>query len=71
MFRGIGVITFRVNGFSERRGALWSSVVFGAAHLTNALSTGGTAVTQAIARWPATRRTRARSRQSWPTPWSR
>jgi len=49
MFRGIGVITFRVNGFSEGRVALWSSVVFGAVHLTNALSTGGTAVTQAIA----------------------
>jgi len=29
--------------------ALWSSVVFGAVHLTNALSTGGTAVAQAVA----------------------
>ena len=49
MFRGIGVTTFRVNGFSEGRVALWSSVVFGAVHLTNALSTGGAAVAQAIA----------------------
>ena len=44
MFRGIGVTVFRVNGFSEGRVALWSSVVFGAVHLTNALSTGGAAV---------------------------
>jgi len=49
MFRGVGVTVFRVNGLSEGRVALWSSVVFGAVHLTNALSTGGTAVAQAIA----------------------
>ena len=49
MFRGIGVTTFRVNGYSEARVALWSSVVFGAVHLTNALSTGGAAIAQAIA----------------------
>ena len=49
MFRGISVTVFRVNGLSEGRVALWSSVVFGAVHLTNALSTGGTAVGQAIA----------------------
>ena len=49
MFRGIGVTTFRVNGFSEGKVALWSSAVFGAVHLTNAISTGGTAVGQAIA----------------------
>ena len=49
MFRGIGVTTFRVNGLSEGRVALWSSAVFGAVHLTNAITTGGTAVTQAIA----------------------
>ncbi len=48
MFRGIGVTAFRLNGFGEGRVALWSSVVFGAVHLTNALSTGGTAVAQAI-----------------------
>ena len=49
MFRGIGVTTFRSNGFSEGKVALWSSVVFGAVHLTNAISTGGSAITQAIA----------------------
>jgi uncharacterized protein len=49
MFRGIGVTAFREHGFSEAKVALWSSVVFGAVHLTNALSTGGTAVGQAIA----------------------
>ena len=49
MFRGIGVTTFRINGFSERHVALWSSVVFGAVHLTNAISTGGAAIAQAIA----------------------
>ncbi len=48
-FRGIGVTVLRVNGLSEGRVALWSSVVFGAVHLTNALSTGGSAVGQAIA----------------------
>ena len=49
MFRGIGVTVFRSNGLSEGRVALWSSVVFGAVHLTNAISTGGNAVAQAIA----------------------
>lgn len=49
MFRGIGVTVFRVNGLSEGRVALWSSAVFGAVHLTNAISTGGAAVAQAIA----------------------
>jgi membrane protease YdiL (CAAX protease family) len=29
--------------------ALWSSVVFGAVHLANAIGTGGTAIAQAIA----------------------
>jgi uncharacterized protein len=49
MFRGIGVTVFRSNGLSEGRVALWSSVVFGAVHLTNAINTGGNAVAQAIA----------------------
>ena len=48
MFRGIGVTVFRTNGFSQGKVALWSSVVFGAAHLTNALTAGGAAVGQAI-----------------------
>jgi hypothetical protein len=48
LFRGIGVTTFRVNGFPEGRVALWSSVVFGAAHLTNVFSGSGSAVAQAV-----------------------
>jgi membrane protease YdiL (CAAX protease family) len=49
MFRGIGVTAFRMSGMPEGRVALWSSVVFGAVHLTNAIGTGGAAVGQAIA----------------------
>ena len=49
LFRGIGVTTLRANGLTEGRVALWSSVIFGAAHLVNALSAGGAAVGQAIA----------------------
>ena len=49
MFRGIGVTVFRTNEFSEGKVALWSSIVFGAAHLTNALTSGGAAVGQAVA----------------------
>lgn len=48
LFRGIGVTTFRVNAFPEGKVALWFSVVFGAAHLTNAFSGNGSAVVQAI-----------------------
>jgi membrane protease YdiL (CAAX protease family) len=49
LFRGVGLTAFRGNGFSEARVALWSSVVFGAAHLVNALATGSTAIAQAVA----------------------
>ena len=49
LFRGIGVTTLRANGLSEGKVALWSSVIFGAAHLVNALSAGGAAIGQAIA----------------------
>ncbi|MFF8513493.1 CPBP family intramembrane glutamic endopeptidase [Streptomyces sp. NPDC015492] len=48
MFRGIGVQVFKKAGFSEGRVALWSSVVFGAVHLSNAIGTGSQAVLQAI-----------------------
>jgi membrane protease YdiL (CAAX protease family) len=48
MFRGIGVTTFRVNGFSEGRVALWSTVVFGVAHASNALDTGSKAALQVL-----------------------
>lgn len=38
MFRGIGVTTLRSHGLTEGRVALWSSVVFGAVHVSNALT---------------------------------
>ncbi|NHC13130.1 CPBP family intramembrane glutamic endopeptidase [Motilibacter deserti] len=50
MFRGIGVTTLRDHGLSEGKVALWSSMVFGAVHIVNALgSRGAQAVPQAIA----------------------
>lgn len=47
MFRGVGVVTFRRMGLSETRVALYSSLVFGAVHLSNALHTGSKALFQA------------------------
>ncbi len=49
MFRGIGVTTLRAHGLREGQVALWSSVIFGAVHITNALSAGTQAIPQAIA----------------------
>jgi hypothetical protein len=49
MFRGLGVTSFRVNGFPEARVALWSSVVFGLAHATNLISEGPKAFVQVLA----------------------
>ncbi|GAC68415.1 CPBP family intramembrane glutamic endopeptidase [Gordonia soli] len=49
MFRGIGVTTLRDHGLTEGRVALWSSVIFGAVHLTNAIGHGVSAIPQAIA----------------------
>jgi hypothetical protein len=49
MFRGIGVTTLRSHGLSEGKVALWSSVVFGAVHLSNALGHGAQAIPQALA----------------------
>jgi membrane protease YdiL (CAAX protease family) len=48
MFRGIGVTTFRKNGFSEGRVALWSSILFGAAHLSNIFLEGPGAFMQVL-----------------------
>jgi hypothetical protein len=48
MYRGIGVTAFRVNGSSEGRVALWTSIIFGASHLTNVFSAGGGAIAQAV-----------------------
>ena len=49
MFRGIGVTTLRSHGLSEGRVALWSSVIFGAVHLSNAIGHGAQAIPQALA----------------------
>jgi hypothetical protein len=48
MFRGVSVTMLREHGLTEGRVALWSSLIFGAVHLTNALGSGGQAVRQAI-----------------------
>lgn len=47
MFRGIGVVTFRHAGMTEGRVALWSSLVFGFVHVSNAISHGPSALAQA------------------------
>ena len=49
MFRCISVTTMRRHHWTEGRVALWSSAVFGAVHLTNALTTGTSALGQAVA----------------------
>lgn len=38
MFRGIGVTTLRNHGLTEGKVALWSSIIFGAVHISNALT---------------------------------
>ena len=38
MFRGIGVTTLRAHGLTEGRVALWSSIIFGTVHISNALT---------------------------------
>ena len=48
MFRGIGVVTLRSHGLSEGKVALWSSLVFGAVHLSNAIGHGAQAIPQAL-----------------------
>lgn len=48
MFRGIGVTTLRERGLREGQVARWSSVIFGAVHLSNVLARGAGALPQAI-----------------------
>lgn len=48
MFRGIGVNVLRRHGLTEGRVALWSSVIFGAVHLTNVVGHGLSALPQAV-----------------------
>lgn len=47
MFRGLGVHVFRRAGFSEGKVALYSSIVFGLAHVSNAIGQGAQALVQA------------------------
>ncbi|MGQ4349603.1 CPBP family intramembrane glutamic endopeptidase [Streptomyces sp. SAS_275] len=48
MFRGIGVHVFSRAGFSEGKIALYSSVVFGLVHISNAFGEGAQALVQAL-----------------------
>ncbi|MFE5474261.1 CPBP family intramembrane glutamic endopeptidase [Nocardia sp. NPDC056541] len=48
MFRGIGVVVLRDHGLTEGKVALWSSIVFGAVHLTNGITHGASALPQAV-----------------------
>ena len=48
MFRGIGIVTLRKSGFTEAKVALWSCLVFGAAHATNIFSEGPSALLQVV-----------------------
>ena len=48
MFRGLGVVSFRVNGFAEAKVALWTCVLFGLAHATNLISEGPKALVQVL-----------------------
>jgi CAAX protease family protein len=48
MFRGLGVVVFRRNGFTEGKVALYTSIVFGLVHVSNAITTGPQAIFQAI-----------------------
>lgn len=48
MFRGIGVLAFRDNGFSEFKVGLWTTVLFGAAHGTNIITAGPSALLQVV-----------------------
>ncbi|WP_053205214.1 CPBP family intramembrane glutamic endopeptidase [Jiangella muralis] len=49
MFRGIGVTTLRRRGLREGQVALWSSLIFGAVHLSNLIGRGPGAIGQAVA----------------------
>ena len=48
MYRGLGVVVFRANGFREGQVALWVSVIFGLSHSTNVFAEGSAALLQAL-----------------------
>ena len=47
MFRGLGVVMLRDHNLSEGKVALWSSLIFGAVHLSNGITHGVSALPQA------------------------
>jgi hypothetical protein len=49
MFRGIGVTTLRQYNITEGKVALWSSVIFGAVHISNVIGGNPAAFGQAVA----------------------
>ena len=49
MFRAIGVTSLRQRGLTETRVALWSSLLFGAVHLSNLIGGNAGAIGQAVA----------------------
>lgn len=48
MFRGLGVTALREHGLTEGKVALWSSLIFGVVHLSNAVGRGAGAIPQAL-----------------------
>lgn len=48
LFRAVGVVSLRQHGFTEGRVALWSSVIFGLAHLANVIGGDPRALAQAV-----------------------
>lgn len=48
LFRAIGVTAFRQNGYSEAKVALWTSALFGLAHVANVIAGDARALVQAL-----------------------
>ncbi len=48
LFRGVSIQVLRRHGLTETKVALWSSVIFGGVHITNAISTGPQAIFQVL-----------------------
>ncbi|MET0930289.1 MAG: CPBP family intramembrane glutamic endopeptidase, partial [Aeromicrobium sp.] len=48
LFRGLGVTMLREHGLTEGKVALYSSIIFGAVHLSNAITRGVGAIPQAV-----------------------
>ncbi|MEM9515355.1 MAG: CPBP family intramembrane glutamic endopeptidase [Actinomycetota bacterium] len=48
LFRGVSIQVLRRHGLTETKVALWSSLIFGGVHITNAISTGPKAIFQVL-----------------------